>query len=131
MILGAIENWNVGATHGGEQTLGRLDRAMGIDTAAVGILRIEVHGSAGAAAIDKIVEIDGQESDRRSDKGLACVWRVQLHVGLGNYVFPAMVFECFLRRHGGLQLRSECRRILIAGSRPSDVTGGRKSMLFD
>ena len=66
VILGTIENWNAGAAHGGKQPLGRFDRAMSIDAATVRILRIEVDRSARTASIDKIVEIDCQERDRRS-----------------------------------------------------------------
>src|SRR5258707_8009837 len=61
-----------------------------------------------------IVEIDGQECNRRSDKGLACIRRVELDVGCRHDVFPAMIFELFLRDRKSTRLNSSHANISYA-----------------
>src|SRR5262249_49104892 len=131
MVLGAVENRNAGATNGGEQALRRLDRAMCIDAAAIGILRIKIDGSSRPAAINKVVEINGQECNRRSNKRLACIRRVELDVGCRHDVFPAMIFELFFRRHDCLRSWSHIRRTRAAISTYPARPQAQKSMLCD
>ena len=115
--LGGVLHRDAGAPDRGKQALGRLDGAMRKDSATVRILRVEIDRRARAAAIDQVVEVDGQKSDRRADTRLARVGRIELHVVGGDDVPPAMILERFFRRHGCLRSRSDVRR-LRTGFRP-------------
>src|SRR5580658_5911467 len=53
----------------------------------------EFRGGLGAAAIDQLIKIDGQECRRRSDECLAPVMGINVENVRRNDVLPAMVFE--------------------------------------
>src|SRR5262249_40359667 len=59
-VSGRIENRQAGGARGGEQALGRLDRLISVMAASAGIGLGELRGRLGAAAIDQLIEIDGE-----------------------------------------------------------------------
>jgi hypothetical protein len=53
------------------------------------------------AAIDQVVEIDGEQRGPRADEGLAPPTGIELQIGLRDDVLPAMLVELVDRCHGG------------------------------
>src|SRR6266481_3119826 len=92
-VLGGVEDRNTGAPRGGEESLRRRDGAMGVDTARVGIARVELVGRVWPTTIDKIVEIDRQQRGPRAHEGLAPPAGIELEVRLRNDVAPAVVVK--------------------------------------
>src|SRR5262249_16730037 len=103
-ILSAVEDRDAGAPRGGQEALGRRDRAMGVDAAGIGVARVGFVGWGRPTAIGGLVEMDREQRRTRPHEGLAPPAGIKLEIRFRNDVAPAMVVEVVDRCHSRLPL---------------------------